>query len=52
MACSSCKKKKEFEIGNDLLKSTNNVSKVILWVFGIWTLLGVYGLICLISKIL
>ena len=52
MACSECKKKKEFEVGNEILKSTNNVSKVILLIFGAWTILGIYGLYCLITKFL
>ena len=52
MACSECKKKNEYKVGEDIIKSTKNVSTIILWGFVLWTLLGVYGLVCLISKFL
>jgi hypothetical protein len=48
MACKECKKKSEFK--EEMLKSSEFVSKGII-VFAItWTLLGLYGLVTLISK--
>lgn len=50
MSCTSCKEKRD--IREELIKSTGFVSKGILWFVIIWSLLGVYGLVTLISKIL
>ena len=50
MGCTSCKEKKE--IKEELIKSGEFVSKGIIWFAIGWSLLGIYGLITLISKIL
>ena len=49
MACKECKKKSELK--EDIIKSGEFVSKGVI-VFAIaWTLLAIYGLVTLISKI-
>lgn len=50
MSCTSCKEKKD--IRGELMKTTKMVSKGIVWFIVIWTMLGIYGLVTLISKIL
>jgi hypothetical protein len=50
MSCTSCKEKKD--IREELMKTTKIVSKGIIWFIVIWTMLGIYGLVTLISKIL
>ena len=49
MACTSCKNKKEFK--EELEKTTEFVTKGVIWFALVWTLLGGYGLITLIKKI-
>ena len=50
MACKECKKKKELK--EEIIESGEFVGKGVI-VFAIaWTLLGLYGLISLISKII
>jgi hypothetical protein len=48
MACSSCKEKKE--IKEELIKTGEFVSKGVIWFSIGWSLLGIYGLVTLISK--
>ena len=48
MGCTECKKKTEFK--EELDKTTSFVSKGVIVFTIIWTCLGVYGLITLISK--
>jgi hypothetical protein len=50
MACSKCKKNNKLK--EEMYKSTEFLSKKIIVVFVIWTILGVYGLYSLISKFL
>jgi hypothetical protein len=49
MACSSCKKK---ELKEEVIKSGEFVSKGVIIFAVIWSLLGIYGLYSLITKIL
>ena len=48
MACKSCKEKRE--IKEELIKSGEFVSKGVIWFVIGWSLLGIYGLVTLISK--
>jgi hypothetical protein len=50
MGCTSCKEKKD--IKEEMIKSGEFISKGIIWFAIGWSLLGIYGLITLISKIL
>ena len=50
MACKECKKNNR--IKEEMDKSTEFLSKKIIVVFVVWTILGVYGLFCLITKFL
>lgn len=50
MSCTSCKEKKD--IREELIKSGEFVSKGIIWFVIIWSILGIYGLVTLISKFL
>jgi hypothetical protein len=48
MSCSSCKQKRD--IKEELIKSSEFVSKGVIWFVVIWSLLAIYGLGTLISK--
>lgn len=50
MACTSCKEKRELK--EEIVKSGEFISKGIIWFTIGWSLLGIYGLITLISKFL
>jgi hypothetical protein len=50
MGCTSCKEKKD--IKEEMIKSGEFINKGIIWFAIGWSLLGIYGLITLISKIL
>ena len=50
MSCTSCKEKKELR--EEIIKSTEFVSKGVIWFVVIWSILGLYGLVTLISKFL
>lgn len=50
MACKECKKNNRFK--EEMSKSTEFLSKKIIVVFVVWTILGIYGLYSLISKFL
>jgi hypothetical protein len=50
MACTICKEKKEFK--EEIIKSGEFIGKGVIWFTIVWSLLGVYGLITLISKFL
>ena len=51
MACSSCKNKNKNYTKEELIKTSKVVSKVVLGFAIVWTLLGVYGFVTLISKL-
>jgi hypothetical protein len=48
MGCSSCKEKRD--IKEELIKSSEFVSKGVIWFTIIWSILAIYGLVTLISK--
>jgi len=50
MACTNCKEKKD--IKEEIIKSAEFVAKRVIWFAIIWSILGLYGLISLIGKIL
>jgi len=50
MGCTTCKQKGK--IKEELITSTKFIGKVVIWFTVIWTVLGVYGLITLIGKLL
>jgi hypothetical protein len=50
MSCTSCKEKRD--IKEELIKSSEFVSKGVIWFVVVWSILGIYGLITLISKFL
>jgi len=50
MGCTSCKQKRD--IKEEMIKSGEFINKGIIWFVIGWSLLGIYGLITLISKIL
>lgn len=50
MACSECKKRSNLK--DDLIESSKSVEKGIVWFVIIWSIFGVYGLYCLISKLI
>lgn len=47
MACSTCKKKEKMD---ELMKTGEFMSKTVIWITIIWTLLGFYGVYSLITK--
>ena len=51
MSCKTCKNKgggtKE-----DIMNTVQTTKKIVFWVIGVWTVLGLYGLYSLISKFL
>ena len=50
MACSSCKKRETIK---DEIKETGDfISKKIIWFALIWSILGLYGLYTLITKLI
>lgn len=51
MACEKCKQK-DSGFKDELDRQTSAVSKVVLWVMVVWSLLAVYGLYTLISKVI
>jgi hypothetical protein len=50
MGCTKCKEKRD--IKEEIIKSGEFINKGIIWFAIGWSLLGIYGLITLISKIL
>ena len=50
MACTSCKEKRK--IKEEIIESGEFINKGVIWFVIIWSLLGGYGLITLISKFL
>ncbi len=54
MACKSCKQNKDLfgGIKDDIMGNVTKVSKIIVWVIGIWFLMGLFGLFSLIRLIL
>lgn len=50
MACTKCKQRNK--IKEDIQNSVSSVSKTVVWVAVIWMVLGIYGLVTLISKFL
>lgn len=49
MACNECKKK-DGGMRDEIERQTSSVSKIVLTVMVIWSLLAVYGLYSLVSK--
>jgi len=49
MGCTSCKKNSNYK--DQIIQSTKNVEKGIVWFSVIWTLLALYGLYSLIRNI-
>ena len=50
MSCTSCKEKKY--VKEEIIKSGEFVSKGVIWFAVIWSVLGVYGLYTLITKLI
>lgn len=50
MSCKSCKEKKD--IKEEMIKSGEFIAKGVIWFAVIWTVLGLYGLITLIGKLI
>jgi hypothetical protein len=50
MACTTCKEKKN--VKEEIIKSGEFVSKGVIWFAVIWSVLGVYGLYTLITKLI
>ena len=54
MACKTCKQKNKSLDGvkDDIIDSVAKVSKIILWVIGVWFAMGLFGLFSLIKLFL
>lgn len=54
MACKTCKQKnKPFDnIKDDIMGNVAKVSKIIIWVIGVWFAMGLFGLFSLIRLFL
>ena len=50
MACTKCKQKNQ--IREEIEKTTESISKGVIWFVAIWTALALYGLYSLVSKFL
>jgi len=50
MACSNCKQKGKTK--EEIEESVKKIGKVAIWIAFAWMVLGIYGLISLISKFL
>jgi hypothetical protein len=50
MACKTCKQKnKPFDgIKDDIMGNVTKVSKIIVWIIGVWFVMGLFGLFSLI----
>lgn len=50
MSCSNCKKKNEFK--NEIVQSSEFVSKGVVWFVVIWSLFALFGIYSLIKLLL
>jgi hypothetical protein len=49
MACKTCKQKNN-GVKEELFDTVQTTQKIVIWVIGVWFVLGAYGLYTLISK--